>query len=492
MLKSLRSRLLFSYVLVVLVALLLVAIAFVAIGVQPSVRYFTPLQELDALSRTSRNELNRLRLSGADTQTLLQVLDNTAVENNVRILVANANDLNIIYDSDPSDSWMGVTLEGVEFPRRLLPSTDEATVAGRFRHPDGSIWLLYTRALSNRGFGGQLVIYAVPEPSPLAFFNQFDLGNVLLGAGVVALLVSIFLAWLITRSVTRPLQEMAVAAEGIAQGEYAQQLALQGPQEVQSVARSFNSMAEQVAATRNSQRDFVANVSHDLKTPITSIRGWSQALLDGTAVSQTDQQQAVKVIYDESERMERMVSQLLDLAKIESGQIILQREPVDLGNLLLRVYHSLDIRAQEKEVTLATHFKRTALISGDPDRLTQIFTNLVDNALTHTEAGGRVDIGLRPYHNNAVEVAIKDTGRGIAPDELMRVFERFYQVDKSRVHTNGKGTGLGLAIVQELVSLHNGRILAHSELGQGSTFIVRLPVQENVAETMIGRRGENG
>ena len=486
MLKSLRSRLLFSYVIVVFVALLLVAFAFVAVGTQPRIRYFSTLQRLDAISRTSRNELTRLFVRNASSQDVIDALNSTAEENGVRILVAN-NDSEVIFDTDPRDSWLSASLQGQLFPRTLLPSTDPKTEAGLFAHPDGSIWLLYTRALSDRGFGEDIVVYAVPQPSPFAFFQQLDLGNVIFRAGVVALLISIFLAWLITRSVARPLQSMATAAEGIAQGDYEQQLELQGPQEVQRVARSFNSMAQQVAATRHSQRDFVANVSHDLKTPITSIRGWSQALLDGTAVSVETQQQAAQVIYDESERMERMVSQLLDLAKIESGQIVLHRESVDLSNLLTRVYNSLEIRAQEQDVTLATHFKRTKLISGDPDRLTQIFTNLVDNALTHTPAGGRVDIGLRPYHDNAVEVAIKDTGRGIAPDELMRVFERFYQVDKSRAQTNRRGTGLGLAIVQELVSLHNGRILAHSELGHGSTFIVRLPVQENVEETMIGR-----
>ena len=486
MLKSLRSRLLFSYIVVVLVALLLVAGAFVAIGVQPDVRYFNSLQKLDAVSRASRNELLRMRLSDVDSETLVQVLDNTAVENDVRILIANRAS-NVIYDSDPAGSWVNIQLTGVEVPRRLLPSADVGTNAARFQAPNGATWLLYTRPLTSQGFGSQLIIYAVPEPSPMAFFNEFQLGGVLLRAGAVALLVSLFLAWLITRSVARPLQEMAGAAEGIAQGDYDQQLSLQGPQEVQRVARSFNSMADQVATTHNSQRDFVANVSHDLKTPITSIRGWSQALLDGTAVSEADQQQAAKVIYDESERMERMVSQLLDLAKIESGQIVLQREAVDLNYLLQGVVYALEIRAQEQDVVLETHFKRTGIISGDPDRLTQIFTNLIDNALTHTPAGGRVDVGLRPYGDRAVEVAIKDTGRGIAPDELIRVFERFYQVDKSRAHTNGRGTGLGLAIVQELVSLHNGRVLAHSELGQGSTFIVRLPVQENVEETMVGR-----
>ena len=476
MFRSLRSRLLLSYLVVITVALVVVGTAFFLIASQPAVRYIPTLQRLDAISRTSLSELVRLREVGADAETILRALQQTAEDNDVRMVIANALTRRVIYDSDPGNSWLGVTVTGVALPQRLLPTADPGAVAGLFPHPNGSTWLVYSRALSGAGFGRILIFYAQPEPTRFAFFRELGLLNLLAGAGAIAFLLSILLALGIAGSVARPLQRMAGAAEAIARGDYNQQLPPRGPQEVQRLANSFNSMAAQVAATRHAQRDFVANVSHDLKTPITAIAGWSQALLDGTAVTSEAQQQAAGIIHGEAERMARLVEQLLDLARIESGQLQLARRPVDLAQLLAGVYHNLKLSAQEQQVELTLDATPVPPLLGDPDRLVQLFTNLIDNALAHTPAGGRVRLEVRPGEQ-AVEVVIVDTGKGIAPEEVSRIFERFYQVEKSRARADGRrGSGLGLAIVRELVELHNGHIEVHSQLGHGSTFTVHLPL----------------
>ncbi|MBK8987995.1 MAG: HAMP domain-containing protein [Chloroflexi bacterium] len=278
---------------------------------------------------------------------------------------------------------------------------------------------------------------------------------------------------------TRPLRTMATAAEGIARGDYDQQLSLQGPDEVQRLAASFNSMTSQVKMSQQAQRDFVSNVSHDLKTPLTAIRGWSQSLLDGTAVTDAERQQAAAIIHNETERMQRLVSQLLDLARIESGQLKLALEPVDLRQVLAEVQDNLAWRAQEQGIYLTDELQSTPPIGGDYDRLMQLFTNLVDNALAHTPAGGRVHVSLKPHGETAVDVLVQDTGSGIAAEDLPRIFERFYQVDKSRARGNGRrGSGLGLAIVRELVEAHQGTIRPYSQVGQGTAFLVRLPVYQ--------------
>jgi two-component system sensor histidine kinase ResE len=255
------------------------------------------------------------------------------------------------------------------------------------------------------------------------------------------------------------------------------------------MAGSFNVMASQVAATRQAQRDFVANVSHDLKTPLTSIAGWSQALLDGTAGKAEQQQQAARIIYDEAGRMGRLVNQLLDLARIESGELQMSFEPVDLQQLLGDIQRNSSLRAEEKGIQLTVVPEHPnqglnelggverAVVAGDRDRLIQIITNLVDNALDHTPAGGRVHLELKSYGDKAVELVVQDNGPGIPADELGRIFERFYQVDKSRSRTEReRGAGLGLAIVKELVEAHQGRIFVQSQVGQGSDFVVRLPL----------------
>ncbi len=492
MFRSLRSRLLLSYALITIVTLFVVSLTLLALGAQPRLRFQPALQRLDIISRSSRSALIRLQAGNANRNTFIQSLAETAETNNVRVLVTTADTIEVIFDSDPSQSWLGLTIEGTELPRDYLPTTDPNAIAARFTGPDGNRWLAYTRAISGSGFGRQVVVYTVPEPGPFSLLSELGFGTAFVRAGLAGLLFSVLLAWLIARSVARPLQAMAGAAEAIALGEYEQQLPLEGPEEVQRVAESFNSMSAQVTATRHAQRDFVANVSHDLKTPITSIQGWSQALLDGTAVSDEDQTQAANIIYGEAERMGRMVAQLLDLARIETGQLSLNRIMLDLAEIGTVVRQNLLPRAQAHQIHLTLDAEATAPVWGDYDRLMQVVSNLVDNALTHTPADGRVHVAIRPYGEKAVELTVQDTGKGMPAEQLSRIFERFYQVDKSRVRANSRsGAGLGLSIVQELVLLHNGRIQARSEEGKGSIFIVRLPTGKTAEPSTIIRREPN-
>ena len=350
MFRSLRSRLLLSYSLIIIVTLFVVSLALLALGAQPRLRFRPALQRLDIISRTSRADL--IQASNVDRDTLFQALADTAASNNVRVLIATAENAQIIFDSHSTQSLLGVTIDGQELPRDMLPTADPNTLAARFTDPDGNRWLLYTRAISSSGFGRWVVVYAIPEPGAFTLLRELDFGATFIRAGFAGLLISVLLAWLIARSVARPLQGMAGAAEAIAQGKYDQQLPLEGPEEVQRVAESFNSMSAQVAATRQAQRDFVANVSHDLKTPVTSIQGWSQALLDGTAVSDEDQTQAANIIYGEAERMGRMVAQLLDLARIESGQLKLNYSLLDLAEIGTVVRQNLLPRAQAHQIHL--------------------------------------------------------------------------------------------------------------------------------------------
>jgi signal transduction histidine kinase len=333
------------------------------------------------------------------------------------------------------------------------------------------------------------VFYIQQEPTIFAFFRE-SFFSPLLGAAVITLLLSVSLAIGIASSVAQPLRKMADATEAIAEGDYDHQLSPQGPEEVRRVARSFNSMVAKVKMAQQAQRDFVANVSHDLKTPITSIQGWSQALMDGTAASEEEQRQAASIIHNETNRMTRMVSQLLDLARIESGQIALNLELVDLGQIMTDVHHNMAVQAQDSGIHLTLELNPIPPIWGDHDRLMQIFTNLVDNALTNTPAEGRVHLAVRRHGEKAVEAIVQDTGRGIDSQDLPRIFERFYQIDRSRAQTDGRrGSGLGLSIVWELVEAHRGRIQVRSQAGRGSAFIVRLPASDVPEGSTISRVG---
>lgn len=479
MFSTLRSRLLLSYLAVIVTALFIVMLALLAASVVQSNRLLPTLRQLAAVSLGLRREAAVLADRGADLQAISKALDQSAAEQDVRALLLNRNNGRVVYDTGHDDDWTGRQIDDVVRPPGEFANLDPNLPIGRYRAPDDQVWLVFAQPLAGQPAGRFLLLAARPEPSAVSFFRQVYLRPLCL-AGLIAFLLSVVLALLITRSVARPLQGLAEASEAIAQGEYEQQLPLGGPDEVRRVAASFNEMASQVAASHQAQRDLVANISHDLRTPLTSIRGWSQALLDGTAAGGDHQQQAATVIYAEAERMERMVEQLLDLARMEAGQLQLARQPVDLGQLLTGVEESFRPRAQEKGVALVLALQPAPEVLGDRDRLTQVFANLLDNALSHTPAGGQIRLALYLLSDGQVEVIVQDDGQGIPQEELSRIFERFYQVDKSRAASaEGRGSGLGLAIVRELVEAHGGQITARSAPGQDTVFAIRLPAKDN-------------
>jgi signal transduction histidine kinase len=354
---------------------------------------------------------------------------------------------------------------------------------GEAQAANGDVWLYSARRLGP----GLFLVLADQQPRfpALRFFFE-DLLWPLLQAAVIAALVALLLVLAISRWALGPVQQMARVAQGIARGDYSQNAPVTGPDEVRTLGQSINTMAQQVQASAQAQRDFLANVSHDLKTPLTSIQGFAQAIQDGTAESPEMVKHSAGIIYDEAERMRRLVGDLLDLARLDAGLRALNRAPVEMRLLLGSLVEKFALRAQAKDLTLETRLPaQLPVLKGDADRLAQVFTNLLDNALHHTPAGGRVTLTAE-MTPAGLEVAVADTGPGLPPEALSRVFERFYQVDKSRARP--AGVGLGLAISKEIVEAHHGQIRAESAPGQGARFIVRLPLALPDESTVIRKR----
>ena len=472
--RSLRSRLLWSYVAVILAGLLIVALALFGFAGVSDARLLPSLERLSAISRTNQREMLDLWQAGATGKDLQTLLDNTAEQTDVRILVVDSNAQEIIFDTAEEDDWVGDPLAEVVRPASLvMTDAGRGSIFGTFVHTNGSRWLVFSEP--HPAIEPAYIFYAEPEPTAGEFFNAYFL-RPLLFAGALAFLLAVLMAALVTRSVVGPLQRLAAAAGAIARGDYNHRVPPQGPEEVRGVAESFNSMAAQVNATQTAQRDLVANVSHDLKTPLTAISGWSQALLDGTAGTPDEQRRAAETIFDEAGRMSRLVNDLLDLARLESGQFQLTQRFLDVGQVMADVERGLLPRARDREIDLSLDLSPTPPVLGDRDRLVQVFTNLADNALTYTPSGGRVGLAVRAV-DGAVEGVVSDTGPGISEEELPRVFERFYRLEKSRTRgeDSRRGSGLGLAIVNELVHAHGGRVSVSSRVGQGTTFVVSLP-----------------
>ena len=222
------------------------------------------------------------------------------------------------------------------------------------------------------------------------------------------------------------------------------------------------------------RKDFVANVSHELKTPVTSIKGFTETLLDGAMNNKETLQSFLSIILKESDRLQSLIQDLLELSKIEQHGFQLNIQWVDLYSLLQDVMKLLDGKAKAKNIPLEFHCKQNKLrVKGDVDRLKQVFINLINNAIAYTPADGVVSINLQDS-DKKVRISIKDTGVGISKEDIPRIFERFYRVDRARSRNSG-GTGLGLAIVKHLIEAHHGFISVKSQLGEGSEFIIELP-----------------
>jgi signal transduction histidine kinase len=290
-----------------------------------------------------------------------------------------------------------------------------------------------------------------------------------LEAGLIALVVALALALLLSRAFARPLSELARAAEDVAAGNYARRVSLGSRDEIGVVARSFNRMAEAVERARTMQRDFLANVSHELKTPLTSLIGFSQALVDGSLETPEQRARAAEIIHEEAQRVLRMSQELLDLARVEAGQMPIHPTDVDLKALLEQELEIVRPRAAGRGLVLRlTTPDSLQAIRADPERLHQIVDNLLDNAVKYASPGAPVEVKVESSLLS-VEVSVANGVDHNAPDPD-RIFDRFYRGDPSR-SSSATGVGLGLSISRELATALGGKLWA--ELN-GSTLRLRL------------------
>lgn len=472
MFRTLRARLLFTYLLITGLVLVLVGfslVVFILRNVPLERRVFQQLEVVASLVGARGGRI----LEAGDPERLQAALSRLGRQG-TRVLVLGSQG-EVLVDS---------RLELPPPPAGLLTKIVVAHSAqqGTYGGPTGARWLYVTEPVGEE----RTLMLVAPRPRILSEFGD-DLFRPLLRAALVGLIASTLLAWLVSRWIASPLQRTAEAARAVASGDYRHKLKPEGPDEVRSVAVAFNEMVQRVQAGQQAMRDFVANVSHELKTPLTSIQGFAQAIIEEAASDPAARRHAAGVIFDESDRLRRLVEDLLDLARFDAGQVRFEREPVDLGAVLRAVIERFGPRAREKGVRLEDQIPPLPTLVGDGDRLAQVFTNLIDNAMEHSPPGGAVEV--RGEHQDGwITVHVDDSGPGIPAEELTRVFERFYQLDKSRRRGEGRGSGLGLAISREVVQAHGGRLLAQSTMGKGSRFSVQLPVVRPEDETLVRKR----
>jgi two-component system OmpR family sensor kinase/two-component system sensor histidine kinase BaeS len=295
----------------------------------------------------------------------------------------------------------------------------------------------------------------------------------LVAAFVLFAIASRLVGRFVSRRLTVPLSETLKAADAIASGDLSARVSLEGSGEFRHFARSFNRMAEALETADRQRRELLADVAHELRTPLTVIQGNLEGLRDGVYDATPEQ---IGLVLDESHKLGRLVDDLRLLTLAEAGQLPLDLQPLDVPQLLADVRDAFACQAQEARITIRTSVTEPLpSLSADPQRLGQVLGNLVANALRHTSPGGEVKLGAEQLSEDELRLWVADSGEGIPPEDLPRIFDRFWRADPARSHGAGAGMGLGLAIAKSLVEAHGGWIWAESEVGVGTTISSVLP-----------------
>jgi len=294
-------------------------------------------------------------------------------------------------------------------------------------------------------------------------------------ATVIALLLSGLVGLLLSRAIADPLRRLTAAARAVAGGHLDQQVPVNSGDELGQLSQTFNEMTARLKAARQMQLDMVANVSHELRTPLTSIKGLLETLRGG-AVDDTEVRDSFLASAEtETDRLIRLVNDLLLLSRVDAETLHLQRRPSDVVTLVQTTTQRFGRQAKARGLTLhVAAADDCPPVDLDPDRIKQVVVNLLDNALKYSPPGGQISIRVERGPDSSVRVLIKDEGIGMSADDLARIGQRFYRADKARTRSQG-GSGLGLAIARSLVAAHGGQLGVESETGKGTTVTFSLP-----------------
>ena len=337
-------------------------------------------------------------------------------------------------------------------------------------------------AVPIEGNKGDYIVYIKDNKSTVTRLSSVLFG-IIARALLIGLIISVLLSLLLAKAMVTPIQNLTRAAERVAAGDFSQKPNSDAHDEIGVLTRTFNGMAGQLEKTLDDlkksetmRREFVANVSHELRTPITSIRSYAETLQDANNLPKKTEQEFIGVIVKESDRMTKIVQDLLMLSRFDTGNIEFKFERFSFEQSIHDVYNAMLLEAQKRNHRFSLEFKTPVPdIIGDEARIEQVLINMVSNSIKYTRNGGIIAI-TAGRKDDIVWVSVRDNGIGIPKEDLDKVFDRFYRVDKARSRESG-GTGLGLSIAKEIVNRHNGTITLTSREGNGTIFTISLPVE---------------
>ena len=453
--RSIATRLFLSYLAVVVVGLAVAAITISGLLLRyEDDQTRVHLEELSAPFLTAIQTGVR---AGQQPREIVDALTEQAHAANARLLITTAA-RRVAIDSDGR-------LVGSLLPQPSASSIGEFTEGA-------DQWIFVRQQLRQAAAGGVgLGFIVVARPRAVFTDTLRALLPSLALSGLVALAFAVLVAALLARTITRPLRDLVGGVRRFAGGDYGTRVPLAGPSEVAEMGTAFNEMASEIQRSRGSEQAFLADISHELRTPLTSIQGFAQAIVEGEARGDAVSHVA-EIIHREARRLVRMVEGLLQVARLESGAQSMAREDVVPARLLESAVAALEVQAKDAGVSFdVAGAEALPSLQGDPDKLAQLFLNVLDNAVKHSPRGTTVQVrGSRD--DGVVIVRVRDSGSGLPQGAQTRLFQRFYRGENAQ----RDGAGLGLAIAQAIAQAHGGSIRASNVEGAGAEFAVRLPL----------------
>ena len=450
-----------------------------------------------------QTEKRNLLLKNAQSVAAIAADSVTSVENNVYTIHTERMQAFIAAFSDNIDADIFVTKLNGQFV--IAAYTDDSKVndtkkvgteimqkalAGRYSS-QGTMDGIYGQTYYSVGVpivvnidGNKATIGAVFTAYNVQSFNAFrgEIIRVFVLAAIAAFMVAFCAVWLFSYKLVRPLRNMAAAARAFGDGNFSIRVPVTSQDEIGELAVAFNNMASSLSSGESVRRNFIANVSHELKTPMTTIAGFIDGILDGTIPAEK-QSYYLNIVSQEIKRLSRLVRTMLDLSRIDSGELRLRPARFDLTNTILIALLSFEKAIDDKKLEIrGLESAESLFVDGDPDMIHQVVYNLIENAVKFTNQGGYIEIRITDQPERTI-VAIKNSGAGIAPDELSLIFDRFYKTDKSRSQDKN-GMGLGLYIVKTIIRLHGGEINVSSVQNEYCQFEFWLPKRSESPKLM--------
>lgn len=337
-------------------------------------------------------------------------------------------------------------------------------------------------AIPLEGDGGSYILYIIDNKATVQSLNG-DLSRIILQAMAIGLMISVLMSLLLAKTLVTPLQELTHAAESVAGGDFDQKVDNPSRDEIGVLTQTFNDMAgtledtlDDLKKSEQMRKEFVANVSHELRTPITSVKSYSETLLEDPEMDREMRERFLNVIVNESDRMSKIVQDLLTLSRFDAGSIEFEFTTFSFERSVKDVYSAMRLEAQNHDHEFTLEFLSPVPdIVGDKGRIEQVLMNMVSNAIKYTKNGGKIKM-TAGSKDGSVWCAVRDNGIGIPKQDVEHVFDRFYRVDKARSRESG-GTGLGLSIANEIVLRHQGTLTLDSKVGRGTVITVTLPAE---------------